>query len=182
MITLSHITKQFTLDAQTITALSDVSLHMPAGQIYGVIGASGAGKSTLIRRVNLLERLTSGTVMVNGIDLTNLPERKLIDARRQIAIIFQHFNLLSSRTLAGNVALPLELDNLPKSSIARRVSELLALVGLVDKADSYPEIFRAAKSNGSPSRVRWPVIPKCCCATKPPARWSPLPPTQFWRY
>lgn len=149
MITLSHITKQFTLGAQTITALSDVSLHVPTGQIYGVIGASGAGKSTLIRCVNLLERPNSGTVVVNGTDLTNLPERKLIDARRQIGMIFQHFNLLSSRTVAGNVALPLELDNLPKSAIARRVTELLALVGLEDKAGSYP----ANLSGGQKQRV-----------------------------
>lgn len=149
MITLSHISKHFTLGTRTITALSDVSLHVPAGQIYGVIGASGAGKSTLIRCVNLLERPTSGSVVVNGTDLTNLPERKLIDARRQIGMIFQHFNLLSSRTVAGNVALPLELDKRPKSAITQRVAELLALVGLEDKADSYP----ANLSGGQKQRV-----------------------------
>lgn len=149
MITLSHITKQFHQGDKIITALSDVSLHVPAGQIYGVIGASGAGKSTLIRCVNLLERPTSGTVLVNGIDLTNLPERQLIAARRQTGMIFQHFNLLSSRTVSGNIALPLELDNRSKAEIQSRVSELLALVGLQDKADTYP----ANLSGGQKQRV-----------------------------
>ncbi|TKI05880.1 methionine ABC transporter ATP-binding protein MetN [Martelella alba] len=149
MITLSHITKHFTQGTRTISALSDVSLHVPAGQIYGVIGASGAGKSTLIRCVNLLERPTSGTVLVNGQELTDLPERQLIIARRQIGMIFQHFNLLSSRTVAGNIALPLELDNQPKNAIHDRVAELLALVGLEEKADAYP----ANLSGGQKQRV-----------------------------
>lgn len=149
MITLSHITKQYTQGTLTINALSDVSLHVAAGQIYGVIGASGAGKSTLIRCVNLLERPTRGTVLVDGQDLTGLPEHQLIAARRQIGMIFQHFNLLSSRTVSGNIALPLELDNLSKADIRARVSELLTLVGLEDKADTYP----ANLSGGQKQRV-----------------------------
>lgn len=149
MITLSHITKQYSQGSLTIDALSDVSLHVPSGQIYGVIGASGAGKSTLIRCVNLLERPTHGTVLVDGKDLTNLPESQLIAARRQIGMIFQHFNLLSSRTVAGNIALPLELDNRPKAAISKRVNELLALVGLEDKAQAYP----ANLSGGQKQRV-----------------------------
>ncbi|HEY0209425.1 methionine ABC transporter ATP-binding protein MetN [Acerihabitans sp.] len=149
MITLSHITKQYSQGSLIINALSDVSLHVAPGQIYGVIGASGAGKSTLIRCVNLLERPTSGTVLVDGKDLTNLPERQLIAARRQIGMIFQHFNLLSSRTVSGNIALPLELDNLSRRDITARVDELLALVGLEDKADAYP----ANLSGGQKQRV-----------------------------
>ncbi|WP_213993223.1 methionine ABC transporter ATP-binding protein MetN [Sodalis sp. dw_96] len=149
MIRLSHITKHFIQGSQTIAALSDVSLHVAAGQIYGVIGASGAGKSTLIRCVNLLERPTSGSVLVDGQDLTTLPERQLIIARRQMGMIFQHFNLLSSRTVSGNISLPLELDNLPKNEIRKRVSELLILVGLEDKADAYP----ANLSGGQKQRV-----------------------------
>jgi len=133
MIKLSNITKVFQQGSRTITALSDVSLHVPAGQIYGVIGASGAGKSTLIRCVNLLERPTSGSVLVDGQDLTTLSEGQLTLARRQIGMIFQHFNLLNSRTVAGNVALPLELGNLSRTEIKARVSELLELVGLSDK-------------------------------------------------
>ncbi len=107
MIKLSNITKVFQQGSRTITALSDVTLHVPAGQIYGVIGSSGAGKSTLIRCANMLERPTSGQVLVDGQDLTSLSESELTRARRQIGMIFQHFNLLSSRTVYGNVALPL---------------------------------------------------------------------------
>lgn len=149
MIKLSNITKVFQQGARTIQALNNVSLHVPAGQIYGVIGASGAGKSTLIRCVNLLERPTEGSVMVGGQELTTLSESELTKARRQIGMIFQHFNLLSSRTVFGNVALPLELDNTPKEEIKRRVTELLDLVGLGDKHDSYP----ANLSGGQKQRV-----------------------------
>ncbi|WP_312178380.1 methionine ABC transporter ATP-binding protein MetN [Pseudescherichia sp.] len=149
MIKLSNITKVFQQGNRTIQALNNVSLHVPAGQIYGVIGASGAGKSTLIRCVNLLERPTQGSVQVGGEELTTLSEAQLTRARRQIGMIFQHFNLLASRTVYGNVALPLELDNTPATEIKRRVSELLDLVGLADKHDSYP----ANLSGGQKQRV-----------------------------
>lgn len=149
MIKLSNITKVFQQGNRTIQALKDVSLHVPAGQIYGVIGASGAGKSTLIRCVNLLERPTQGNVLVDGQELTQLSEAELTKARRQIGMIFQHFNLLASRTVFGNVALPLELDNTPREEIHRRVKELLELVGLGDKHDSYP----ANLSGGQKQRV-----------------------------
>jgi len=138
MIKLENISKVFTQGTQTITALSDVSLHVPAGQIYGVIGASGAGKSTLIRCVNLLERPTSGRVLVDNQDLTAFSEKQLTLARRQIGMIFQHFNLLNSRTVFGNVALPLELENRPREEIKQKVTALLELVGLGDKHDSRP--------------------------------------------
>jgi D-methionine transport system ATP-binding protein len=149
MIKLSNITKVFKQGQRNITALSNVSLHVPAGQIYGVIGSSGAGKSTLIRCVNLLERPTEGKVLVDGQDLTAFSEKELTRARRQIGMIFQHFNLLSSRTVFGNVALPLELDNLPSKEIKQRVTELLTLVGLEDKQDAYP----ANLSGGQKQRV-----------------------------
>ncbi|MFE8150382.1 methionine ABC transporter ATP-binding protein MetN [Brenneria goodwinii] len=149
MIELSNITKVFQQNGREITALANVNLHVPKGQIYGVIGSSGAGKSTLIRCVNLLERPTQGTVLVDGQDLTKLSENQLSQARRQIGMIFQHFNLLSSRTVFGNIALPLELDNTPKSEITRRVNELLDLVGLSDKHDAYP----ANLSGGQKQRV-----------------------------
>ncbi|KOC88506.1 methionine ABC transporter ATP-binding protein MetN [Winslowiella iniecta] len=149
MIKLSNITKVFQQGSRTITALSDVSLHVPAGQIYGVIGASGAGKSTLIRCVNLLERPTSGSVLVDGQELTTLSESQLTQARRQIGMIFQHFNLLNSRTVAGNIALPLELGNLSREQIKQRVAELLELVGLSEKRDVWP----ANLSGGQKQRV-----------------------------
>ena len=138
MIKLENISKVFTQGTRTITALSEVSLHIPAGQIYGVIGASGAGKSTLIRCVNLLERPTSGRVLVDGQDLTAFSEKQLTLARRQIGMIFQHFNLLNSRTVFGNVALPLELESRPREEIKRKVTALLELVGLGDKHDAWP--------------------------------------------
>lgn len=149
MIKLSNITKVFQQGNQKIQALNNVSLHVPGGQIYGVIGSSGAGKSTLIRCVNLLERPTQGNVLVNGQDLTALSESQLTKARRHIGMIFQHFNLLSSRTVFGNVALPLELDNMPRVEINRRVTELLNLVGLSDKHDAWP----ANLSGGQKQRV-----------------------------
>lgn len=149
MIKLTHISKVFQQGSRTITALSDVSLHVPAGQIYGVIGASGAGKSTLIRCANMLERPTSGQVLVDDQDLTTLSEGQLTRARRQIGMIFQHFNLLSSRTVYGNIALPLELDNTSRADIKKRVNELLDLVGLTDKQDAYP----ANLSGGQKQRV-----------------------------
>ncbi|PKH22826.1 D-methionine ABC transporter, ATP-binding protein [Enterobacterales bacterium CwR94] len=149
MIKLSNLNKVFQQGSRTITALADVSLHVPTGQIYGVIGASGAGKSTLIRCVNLLERPTNGTVLVDGQDLTAMSEGQLTQARRQIGMIFQHFNLMNSRTVFGNVALPLELGNMSKAEIKRRVSELLELVGLSDKSDAWP----ANLSGGQKQRV-----------------------------
>ncbi|HAB73681.1 MAG TPA: DL-methionine transporter ATP-binding subunit [Pantoea sp.] len=149
MIKLENITKVFQQGSRTIQALSDVSLHVPAGQIYGVIGSSGAGKSTLIRCVNLLERPTSGRVLVDGQELTALSERQLTQARRQIGMIFQHFNLMNSRTVFGNVALPLELGSLSREAIKQRVTELLELVGLADKRDAWP----ANLSGGQKQRV-----------------------------
>ncbi|MBW7981353.1 methionine ABC transporter ATP-binding protein MetN [Enterobacillus tribolii] len=149
MIKLINISKVFQQGSRTINALSNVTLEVPAGQIYGVIGSSGAGKSTLIRCVNLLERPTSGQVLVDGQDMTTLSESALTKARRQIGMIFQHFNLLSSRTVFGNVALPLELDNTPRAEVKKRVSELLELVGLSDKHDAYP----ANLSGGQKQRV-----------------------------
>ncbi|MCE0490645.1 methionine ABC transporter ATP-binding protein MetN [Pantoea sp. Mb-10] len=149
MIKLENITKVFQQGSRTVQALSNVSLHVPAGQIYGVIGSSGAGKSTLIRCVNLLERPTSGRVLVDGQDLTALSSSQLTLARRQIGMIFQHFNLMNSRTVSGNVALPLELGNLSRAQIKQRVTELLELVGLADKHDSWP----ANLSGGQKQRV-----------------------------
>src|ERR1700704_2591642 len=114
MIELKNITKIFRQKGRAIAALSDVTLYVPAGKIFGVIGASGAGKSTLIRCVNLLEQPTSGDVIVDGQSLVNLSRAQLAKARRQIGMIFQHFNLLSSRTVFENIAFPLELDNTPQ--------------------------------------------------------------------
>ena len=149
MIKLNNITKIFTLPDKKLTALDNVSLHVPKGQICGVIGASGAGKSTLIRCVNLLERPTHGAVIIDDVDLTQLSEAELVKTRRQIGMIFQHFNLLTSRTVFENVALPLELENKPKAEIQEKTTALLALVGLSDKHNVYP----ANLSGGQKQRV-----------------------------
>ena len=149
MIKLNNITKIFTLPDKKLTALDNVSLHVSKGQICGVIGASGAGKSTLIRCVNLLERPTHGAVLIDDVDLTQLSEAELVKTRRQIGMIFQHFNLLTSRTVFENVALPLELENKSKTEIQEKTTALLALVGLSDKHNVYP----ANLSGGQKQRV-----------------------------
>ena len=149
MIELRGLTKVFDKNGQETTALSDVSLSVPKGEIYGILGQSGAGKSTLIRCVNLLERPTSGEVWVDGREITTLPPAELRAARQEMGMIFQQFNLFDSRTVAGNVAYPLEVAGWPKSRIKERVAELLALVGLSDKADAHP----AQLSGGQKQRV-----------------------------
>ena len=135
--------------AAEVVALRDVNLEVPAGAIVGVIGKSGAGKSTLIRLVNGLERPTDGRVVVDGIDVTALDERGLRQARRSIGMIFQHFNLLSSRTAFENIALPLEIAGFDTAAIGKRVEPLLEMVGLSDKRDRYP----AELSGGQKQRV-----------------------------
>jgi len=149
MIKVNQVNKVFYQGTKEINALIDINLHIPQGQIFGVIGSSGAGKSTLIRCVNMLEAPTSGEVIVDGIDLTKLSKSELSEARRNIGMIFQHFNLLSSRTVFNNVALPLELSGRDKAAIEAKVSELLELVGLSDKRDTYP----ANLSGGQKQRV-----------------------------
>lgn len=153
MIQLNGVSKSFYIKkdgrATEFVAVQPTNLTVAQGEIFGVIGASGAGKSTLIRCVNLLERPTQGQVLVDGVDLTALSADKLIKERRKIGMIFQHFNLLHSRTVFDNVALPLELSHTPKATIGQKVSDLLALVGLGDKHHVYP----ANLSGGQKQRV-----------------------------
>ena len=130
-------------------ALRNVDLHVAPGEVFGIIGRSGAGKSSLVRTINLLNRPRSGKVFVGGRELTALPEAQLRQARREIGLVFQHFNLLSSRTVAQNVALPLELAGTPPAEIRGRVDELLDLVGLAGMRDRYP----AQISGGQKQRV-----------------------------
>ncbi|SHF13846.1 D-methionine transport system ATP-binding protein [Modicisalibacter ilicicola DSM 19980] len=149
MITLENVSKTYGSGAQAIHALKPTDLHVPQGAIHGVIGLSGAGKSTLIRCVNLLERPSSGRVFVDGQELTALSPQALNQARHRVGMIFQHFNLLSSRTVFANVALPLELMGVPRREIRERVQPLLDLTGLTDKHDKYP----AELSGGQKQRV-----------------------------
>jgi len=147
VIRIEHLSKRFSPTSAPV--LDDVSLTVCTGEIYGIIGRSGAGKSTLVRCINQLERPSAGRVLVNGRELTGLAGPELRAARRDIGMIFQHFNLLSSRNAAGNVALPLEALSLPRAEIRARVAELLDLVGLADKADAYPSEL----SGGQKQRV-----------------------------
>ena len=130
MIKLDHITQTYkTPEGREFKALDDVSIEIRPGEIFGIIGRSGAGKSTLVRCINLLNRPSEGTVTVDGKNLTELSEDELRESRRSIGMIFQHFNLLSSRTVYDNVALPLELVGTPKNVIREKVEPLLKLVG-----------------------------------------------------
>ncbi|MEU9576799.1 methionine ABC transporter ATP-binding protein [Streptomyces chilikensis] len=155
MITTSGLTKIYRSGGREVTAIDGVDLHVREGEVYGVIGQSGAGKSSLIRCVNLLERPTSGTVTVDGQDLTALAgrgpraSRELREARSRIGMVFQHFNLLSSRTVQDNVELPLEILGRSGRDRSAKALELLDLVGLADKAKAYP----AQLSGGQKQRV-----------------------------
>ena len=149
MIEIHHLTKIYSDGQRELRALDDVSLQIKPGEIFGIIGLSGAGKSTLVRCINMLERPQAGQVLVNGVEMTALSKGDLRTARQKIGMIFQHFNLLSSRTVFRNVAFPLEITGVPKAEIKERVDELLRLVGLEDKADSYP----AQLSGGQKQRV-----------------------------
>ncbi|MGW1033255.1 methionine ABC transporter ATP-binding protein [Streptomyces antibioticus] len=155
MITTTGLTKVYRSRGREVTALDGVDLHVREGEVYGVIGQSGAGKSSLIRCVNLLERPTAGTVTVAGQDLTALAGngpragRALRQARSRIGMVFQHFNLLSSRTVQDNVELPLEILGSAGKERSRKALELLDLVGLADKAKVYP----AQLSGGQKQRV-----------------------------
>ncbi|MDA0567356.1 ATP-binding cassette domain-containing protein [Streptomonospora sp. S1-112] len=141
--------KVYRLKGRQVRALDGVDLRVEQGEVYGVVGQSGAGKSTLLRCVNLLERPTLGTVTVDGTELTALRGPRLRAARRRIGMVHQHFALLSSRTVAGNVAFPLEVAGTDRAERRRRVGELLELVGLSDKARAYP----AQLSGGQKQRV-----------------------------
>ncbi|HWA43546.1 MAG TPA: methionine ABC transporter ATP-binding protein [Hypericibacter adhaerens] len=149
MIRLRALNKSFQTGTREVVALKDVSIDVREGEILGIIGRSGAGKSTLLRCINGLERPQGGEVLVDGTNVSRLNDAGLAALRQRIGMIFQHFNLLSSRTAFGNVALPLELAGHGRAEIEARVSELLELVGLADKHDSYP----ARLSGGQKQRV-----------------------------
>ena len=149
IIRIQHLTKNFGGGPGEVHALADINLDIQQGEIFGIIGLSGAGKSTLVRCMNLLERPTSGTVLVDGKDMTALSEKELRLQRRKITMIFQGFNLLMQRTCLKNVCFPMEIAGVPRDRARRRAAELLELVGLQDKANAYP----AQLSGGQKQRV-----------------------------
>ncbi|AUX60711.1 methionine ABC transporter ATP-binding protein [Simonsiella muelleri] len=150
MITLEQVSKKFqTRDKKWFTAVEPTSLTIEQGEIFGLMGYSGAGKSTLLRLINVLERPDSGSVLINGQNLTAMSEAQLRQARQKIGMVFQQFNLLSNRTVAQNVAFPLEIAGWDKAKIDARVAECLEIVDLTERANHYP----AQLSGGQKQRV-----------------------------
>lgn len=149
MIELQHVSKSFFTADGKIEALHDINLTIRDGDIYGIIGMSGAGKSTLVRTINMLERPTEGSVLIDGVRMETLSKTELRAARQNITMIFQHFNLLMQRNCLANVAFPLELSHMPREDAKKKARKLLALVGLPDKENAYP----AELSGGQKQRV-----------------------------
>ena len=149
MIELKHITKVFPTADGELTALNDVNITIHDGDVYGIVGMSGAGKSTLVRCINLLERPTSGQVVIDGKDLCVMPAKELIQQRRSISMIFQQFNLLMQRTCLKKICFPMEIAGVKAADAQKKAKELLEIVGLPDKADAYP----AQLSGGQKQRI-----------------------------
>lgn len=149
MIVFEHVSKVFQAKRSQVNALKDVNLTIETGDIYGIIGFSGAGKSTLLRTINALEKPTEGRVLVDGEDVNGLSAKDLRIKRKRIGMIFQQFNLLDTKTVYENVALPLKLNKVPKEQIKKKVDEILEFVELADKRDAYP----AKLSGGQKQRV-----------------------------
>ncbi|HWL23204.1 MAG TPA: methionine ABC transporter ATP-binding protein [Ureibacillus sp.] len=149
MIELKNISKLYSTKNGEITAVKDVNLTIQQGEIFGIIGYSGAGKSSLIRLLNGLEKPTTGAVVVNGQEISSISGNKLRAARQKISMIFQHFNLLWSRTVEENIAFPLEIAGVKKEARAKKVKELIELVGLSGREKSYPSQL----SGGQKQRV-----------------------------
>lgn len=149
MIEIKNLSKTFKTADSSLDALKNVSLTINDGDIYGIIGMSGAGKSTLVRCINMLERPTEGQILIDGVDMGSLSSKQLRDARRNITMIFQGFNLLMQRNCLKNTCFPLELEGMKKEDAKKRALELLEIVGLPDKAKAYP----AQLSGGQQQRI-----------------------------
>ena len=149
MIEIKNLCKTYSSASGNVEALRDINLTIEDGEIFGIIGLSGAGKSTLVRCINLLERPTSGSVIIDGQDITVLPRPELLKMRRSISMIFQGFNLLEQRSVLRNVTFPLEISGVGRKAAQAKAKELLQVVGLEDKADAYP----AQLSGGQKQRV-----------------------------
>lgn len=173
IIQIRHLTKTYGSGPEEVRALEDISLDIFSGEIFGIIGLSGAGKSTLVRCMNLLERPSAGSVLVDGRDMTSLSRRELREARRKTTMIFQNFNLLMQRSCLKNICFPMELCGVPTAEAKKRALELLELVGLADKANAYP----AQLSGGQKQRVAIAGViamePKCIVLDEPTAMLDP---------
>ena len=174
MIEIKHLSKTFQMKDGAVNALKDISLTIPDGSIYGIIGMSGAGKSTLVRCINLLERPTGGSVVIDGVAMETLSPASLRKRRREITMIFQQFNLLMQRTCLKNVCFPMELAGVKKAEAEKRAMELLEMVGLPDKANAYP----AQLSGGQKQRIAiaraLATNPKVLLLDEPAAGMNPI--------
>lgn len=173
MIRIEHLSKIYQTKTQ-VDALKDISLHVQPGDIYGIIGMSGAGKSTLLRCISFLEQPTSGSIFLDGTDMSSVSPRQLQEIRKEMGVIFQGYNLLMQKTIRKNIAFPLELNKTPKADIDKRVDELLRIVGISDKADFYP----AQLSGGQRQRVAiaraLATNPKVLLCDEPTSALDPL--------
>ena len=149
MVLIENLIKTYGEGQNKVEALKGIDLHIEKGEIFGIIGLSGAGKSSLVRCINLLEKPTSGSIKIDGLEIMNLSKKELRQERKKIGMVFQHFNLLMNSTIYENVAFPMKIDKKPKEYIKKRVEELLDLVGLLDKKDMYPSML----SGGQKQRV-----------------------------
>ena len=169
MIQIEHLNKTYvSRQGETHIALTDINLTIEDGSVFGIIGQSGAGKSTLVRCLNLLERPTSGSIIINGRDITSLSEKELREFRSSVSMVFQNFSLLQQRTVLRNVMFPLELRHADKKEAEKRARELLELVGLADKCDKYPsQLSGGQQQRGAIARalVNNPSIMLCDEAT-----------------
>ena len=184
MIELRNLSKSFTTADGPVDALRHINLTVNDGDIYGIIGMSGAGKSTLVRCINMLERPTEGSVLLDGRDLGMLNKKEMQEVRRQVTMIFQSFNLLMQRTCLQNILFPLKLAHVPHAEAEARARQLLETVGLPDKANAYP----AQLSGGQQQRIAIaralatnPRVLLCDEATSAlDPKWTPKPPTPSW--
>ena len=179
MIVIKGLCKQFNAaNGNSVEVLRDIDLDVPDRVITAVIGPSGAGKTTLSKCISLLEKPTSGSVLVNGHDLSSLTGAALREKRRAIGTIFQSSALLRRKTVAENVALPLEYLGVVKSDIDKRVADLLDHVGIAEKARHYPGQLSGDRSSAWALPVHSPCIPRCCSPTKPLPGSIPKPPNR----
>ncbi|YBC08943.1 ATP-binding cassette domain-containing protein (plasmid) [Pseudomonas aeruginosa] len=155
-----------------VQALREIDLEIRRGEVFGIIGRSGAGKSSLIRTLNRLERPSEGQVLIDDEDIGGYDGQRLVALRRRIGMIFQHFNLMSAKTVWQNIALPLRVAGVPRARIEERVAGLLQLVGLEENATPTRRSSPAGRNSASASPARWCTSRRYCSATKPPRRWT----------
>lgn len=182
VIELNDVSVTFHEGGRTVEAVKHVNISVEKGEIFGIVGFSGAGKSTLVRTINLLERPTGGHVVIDGSDITALKGGQLRDLRKKIGFIFQGFNLITNVTVGKNIEFALKAGGYPKAQWSARIRELLALVGLENKIDSYPSSLSGGQNSVYPSHVRSPTSRKSCCAMKLPAHLTWKPRKAFWRF